>query len=81
MKPVVSGLPKPAPDAMLAESLDLEGAIAVFHGLLYPFLENARFNAMAIFKTGEANHLLFHTQNSTSSEARSEKREAGRRQT
>jgi hypothetical protein len=63
MKPVVSGLPEPAPDAMLAESLNLEGAAAVLYGLLNSFFENARFNAMAIFKPGEANHLLlFHTQ-------------------
>jgi hypothetical protein len=63
MKPVVSGLPEPASDAMLAESLNLEGAIAVLYGLLHPFFENARFNAMAIFKSGKPNHLLlFHAQ-------------------
>jgi len=49
--------------AMLTESFDFQGLAAVFNGLLGPFFEDARFNAVAVFKSGEANHLLlFHAQ-------------------
>jgi hypothetical protein len=72
MKLIVSGLPEPATDSMLAESFNLQDLIAILNGLLGSFFENARFNAVSVFKSGEANHLLlFHVRT-----PRDKKREA-----
>jgi hypothetical protein len=52
----LSALPEPAPDAVLAESLDLQHPAALLDCLLNLLFENARFDALAVFKPGKVNY-------------------------